>query len=76
MNKMFIAILLVLSLVGCGKVDPKQEYLPLMEYGGVKYYVASPSGIVYYQATDSEIKVWHDSKGNVKNIYEVQNGKD
>lgn len=72
MYKIFLAIILVLSLVSC-KQQPKQEYIPLLKDNGIEYYVASPSGVVYMKATDSDAMiVWHDSQGKTRNIYEVE----
>ena len=46
----------------------------MLEDNGIEYYVASPSGIVYMKATDSDAMiVWHDTTGETRNIYEVKN---
>ena len=72
MNKVFLAIILVLSLVGC-KQQPKEEYIPLLEDNGDEYYIATPSGIVYVKASGSDvIEVWHDANNETRNIYEVE----
>lgn len=74
MKKILLILGVMFLLVGCNKFTAKEEYIPLLEDNGDEYYIATPSGIVYVKASGSDvIEVWHDTTGETRNIYEVEN---
>lgn len=57
--KKIVAILLLSTCFMCAcKQEPKEEYILILEDTdtNTKYFVATPSGAIYYKATDSEMK--------------------
>ncbi len=73
--KKLVILLVILCLCACNKVkeepkeEPKEELIKIYEEEGLSFYVATPSGILYY-ATDSEPVVYTDEKGETRNIYD------
>lgn len=69
--KKLVILLAILCLCACSKVkeEPKEELIKIYEEERLSFYVATPSGILYY-ATDSEPVVYTDENGKTRNIFD------
>lgn len=71
MKKIVIALIVAICLIGCGlkEKENKEDLIKIYEEEGLSFYIATPSGTLYY-ATDSEPIVYVGENGETRNIYE------
>ena len=70
--KKLVILLAILCLCACNKQvkeEPKEELIQIYKEDGLSFYVATPSGTLYY-ATDSEPILYTNEEGETRNIYE------
>ncbi len=68
-NILLLCLIVIAFIMGCQKKveEPKEEYIQIYDEDGLKFYIATPSGTLYY-STGSEIQLYVDENGNTRNI--------
>lgn len=64
---LFVAMFIMSCQKHETKEDAKEELITIYEDDTLKFYVATPSGMLYY-STGSEIQLYVDENGNTRNI--------
>ena len=77
MKKAIFIFCLICLLCGCQKkVENKEEYIPFYLDADTQttYYVATPSGIIFEKASDSDLRPFVTAEGETININDYITG--